>query len=152
MSEVRLRKLADDFYVTGQLSLDDVRKLAREGVRTIINNRPDEEEPGQPSSQEIERVCRELGLAYAHVPVKSGNIFPDHVEAMARALADHPGPWVAYCRSGARSCQLWALVEARSRPPVEIVEAAERAGYDLRPLWPRLELIHAAEREPVGAK
>ncbi len=152
MLDHKLRQLSADFWVAGQLEPEDFAELAKRGFRTVINNRPDGEEPGQLPSAEAERLCREHGLAYFHVPVVSGSIFPDHVAAMADVMAESRGPWLAYCRSGARCCCLWALVSARRRPPVELVEAAAKAGYDLRGLWPQLESIHAAAREPVAAK
>ena len=42
------------------------------------------------------------------------------------------GPVLAYCRSGTRSCNLWALAAAKAgRDPELLVAQAEAAGYDL---------------------
>lgn len=144
----KFRRLTDDFWVAPQLVADDLSAAAALGIRTVVNNRPDNEADAQPAGAEIERAARAAGLDYVHVPVVSGGIFPDHVAAMAEALDSTQGPWLLFCRSGTRSCYLWALVAARTLPPHEIVEAAAAAGYDLAGLWSTLEAIHIANREP----
>ncbi len=149
MDDAKFRRVTEDFWVAPQLAEEDFARIAALGIRTVINNRPDGEAPDQLPSAEAEAAARAAGLRYLSVPVPSGGVFPDQVAAMAEALATSEGPWLAYCRSGTRSCRLWAFVAARDRHPVEILEAAARAGYDLHDLWPTLETIHALAREPV---
>ena len=120
------------FVFVRQLTAGDMDEAAAAGIRLIVNNRPDGEEPGQPSSAEIEAAARAAGLDYRHIPV-AGGFPPRTVEAMADAL-DH-GPVLAFCRSGTRSTFLWALARAaRGAPADESVAAAAAAGYDLRPI------------------
>ena len=119
-------------FVSGQIAPDDVAAAASAGIRTIINNRPDGEEPGQPSGAEIEAAAEAAGLGYRHIPV-AGGFSETLVAAMADALSE--GPALAFCRSGTRSTYLWALARARQgRPAESILEAAVAAGYDLRPI------------------
>ena len=42
-------ELTHTFSVAGQIQPEDVRALAQHGYRVIICNRPDNEEPNQPS-------------------------------------------------------------------------------------------------------
>ncbi len=135
----KFRRLTAEVWVAPQLETADFAAAAALGIRTVINNRPDGEAVGQLDSAEARTAAEAAGLAYVHLPVVSGAIFPDHVEALRRTLATTEGPWLLYCRSGTRSCHLWALATAGRRPPAEIVEAAARAGYDLTGLWPVLE-------------
>jgi uncharacterized protein (TIGR01244 family) len=127
------RRLDRDALVASfQLRADQLASAAALGVALIVNNRPDGEEPGQPSSAEIEAAARAAGLDYRHIPV-AGSFPPERVEAMAEAL-EH-GPVLAFCRSGTRSTFLWALARSRRGAPAEeIVAAAAAAGYDLRPI------------------
>lgn len=150
----RFRRLVDGVWVAPQLRAEDFAAAAALGIRTVINNRPDGEAPDQLPSAEAERAARESGLAYVHLPVVSGAIFPEHVRRLEELLASTEGPWLLYCRSGTRSCHLWALAACRRVPPAEIVEAARRAGYDLSRLWPVLEAIRAAHagREEASAQ
>ena len=120
------------FVAVRQLTVGDVDEAAALGVRLIVNNRPDGEEPGQPPSAEIESATRAAGLDYRHIPI-AGAFPPERVEAMAEALEQ--GPVLAFCRTGTRSTFLWALARAaRGAPAEESVAAAAAAGYDLGPI------------------
>jgi len=131
-----MKKLSGDVWVAGQILPADLEAAAAAGVRSIVNNRPDHEEAGQPLGAEIEAAARATGLGYRHIPV-AGGFSQEQVEAMADALAD--GPVLAFCKSGTRSTYLWGLAEARRGvPAAELVEAAAGAGYDLRPILPYL--------------
>ena len=133
----RIKKIDDDVSVSSFVRPDELQALANE-FRTIINNRPDAEEPGQASSGEFEAAARKAGLDYVHIPVVPGQISDEQVASFAKVLAEKPGPKLAFCRSGMRSASLWALSKAGSAPPDEILGAAKSGGYDLSALTPRL--------------
>jgi uncharacterized protein (TIGR01244 family) len=126
------RHVTDDISVSPQIRVDDVDEAARLGFRTIINNRPDGEDPSQPSSREIEAAAAEAGLAYFHIPVRGGPT-PEQVETTNRVLAEAPRPVLAFCRSGTRSIVTWSLGQATSgaRGRDELVGLGRQAGYDL---------------------
>jgi sulfide:quinone oxidoreductase len=111
---------------------------------TIINNRPDGEEPGQPTSAEIETAAREFGMRYVHIPVVASQIGEEDVRAFCDAVDNGPGPVLAFCRTGTRSTMMWALAQAGKMSAEEIVERARDAGYELSGLRPRLEQQAAA--------
>ena len=124
------------FVFTRQLAVADIDEAAAHGIRLIVNNRPDGEEPGQPSSAEIEAAARTAGLDFRAIPIVGG-FAPAQIEAMAEALDQ--GPALIFCRSGTRSTFLWALARAaRGAPAEESVAAAAAAGYDLGPIRARL--------------
>lgn len=125
-------KLEESVYVSGQIAPGDVAEAARLGIVSIINNRPDGEEPGQPDGAGIEAAARAAGLGYVHIAV-AGGFTPAQVAAMAEALAR--GPALAFCRSGTRSAWLWALARAQAGANGEaLIAKAAAAGYDLGPL------------------
>jgi uncharacterized protein (TIGR01244 family) len=109
-----------------------VAEAARLGFKTIINNRPDGEAPGQPTSAEVEAAAKAAGLNYLHIPVVGGPT-PAQIEAERQALAQTPGPVLAYCRSGTRSIVTWSLGQAHSgaKSRQELVSLGAAAGYDL---------------------
>jgi len=128
-----MRRLDETTFVADrQIAPADIPAVAVAGIRLIVNNRPDGEEPGQPSSAEMETAARAAGLGYRHIPVAGG--FPaEQVEAMADALGH--GPVLAFCRSGTRSTFLWALARSsRGADSEALIRKAAAAGYDLRPL------------------
>jgi uncharacterized protein (TIGR01244 family) len=132
-----MRRLDESTFVAvRQVTVGDVDEAAAAGIRLIVNNRPDAEEPDQPSSAEIEAAARAAGLDYRHLPI-AGGFPPDRVEAMAEALEQ--GPVLLFCRSGTRSTWLWALARAsRGADGESLVGRAAEAGYDLRPLLAHL--------------
>ena len=120
--------------VAGQIQAADLPAIAATGVALIVNNRPDGEEPGQPSSAEIEAAARAAGLDYRHIPI-AGGFNGDDVLAMAEALDAAKGKVLAFCRVGTRSTFLWALARSeRGAPPDELILKAAAAGYDLAPI------------------
>jgi uncharacterized protein (TIGR01244 family) len=103
------RKINDAYSVSGQILADEVAGIAAAGFKSIICNRPDNEQPGQPSHAEIEAAAKKAGLQFRHIPAISGALTPENVDDTAEALAELPGPVFAYCRSGARSSNLYML-------------------------------------------
>ncbi len=129
------QKVTDHFWVAGQIDADDVRAAAAQGIRMILNNRPEGEEPDQPSGAEIETAARAAGLAYADAPIR-GRPAASQLDAVSRALAAADGPVLAYCRSGMRSIAAWGLsqISSGARSRSEVVALARDAGYDLSPI------------------
>ena len=104
--------LTPDFAVSPQLATTDFASLVQQGFKTVINNRPDGEGGGaQPTSPEMERAATVAGLHYVYLPVVSGSITPEQVQAMHKVLITAPKPTLAFCRSGARSAQLFGLAQ-----------------------------------------
>lgn len=101
--------------VSPQINVADVEGIAALGYKGIICNRPDGEEPGQPTSAAIRQAAERHGLSFAHVPAVSGAISDRDVDGMARALASLPSPILAYCRSGARSAKLYGLARSKGQ-------------------------------------
>ena len=126
------RRVTDDFSTAPQISVADVAEAARQGFKTLINNRPDGEDPSQPSSAEMEAAAKAAGLAYHPLPV-SGGPTPAQVEATQALLAQVEEPVLAFCRSGTRSIVTWSISQAQSGalPRGELVDLGRAAGYDL---------------------
>ncbi|OYX73205.1 MAG: TIGR01244 family protein [Brevundimonas sp. 32-68-21] len=113
--------------------------IAAQGFRSVISNRPDGEEPGQPTAEVLRHAAEAAGLAFAHVPVVGGAISDQDVADFREALADLPQPVFGFCRTGTRTTTLWALANAASESPDHLIARAKTAGYDLGALRPRLE-------------
>ncbi len=125
------KTLAPGVLVSGQVTLEDLKTAAAQGVTRVVNNRPDDEEVGQLTSAEIEAAARAAGLDYLHAPVR-GMPDADAVARVAGALADGAST-LLYCRSGMRSAAAWALATSASgrMEADDIRAAAAAAGYDL---------------------
>jgi uncharacterized protein (TIGR01244 family) len=129
------RRLDDSISVYGQILPDQVEEARAQGFTTIVNNRPDGEEPGQPAGQSIREAADAAGLAYHAIPIGHGGFSQEQVSAMADLLGAADGPVLAFCRSGTRSTLLWALARASlGDDAAALADKAAGAGYDLGPI------------------
>jgi sulfide:quinone oxidoreductase len=111
--QMRVLELAPQVYVTGQVFETDLKMIAGQGVRSIMNNRPDGEVGGQPKSADLASAAVELGMTYVHVPVDSRAITEQNVVEFGEVCDTLERPLLIFCRSGARSTRLWEICEAR---------------------------------------
>jgi len=126
------RTVTDEISVSPQIELSDIARAADQGFKLIISNRPDGEDPGQPTAAAVAAAAAEAGLHFVHIPVVGGPT-PDQVAAVREAIDGADGPVLLFCRSGTRSIVTWSLGEALSgaRPRGELVDLGRSAGYDL---------------------
>ena len=110
MKHLSFRPVAADVCVAPQLSPEAMAEAASAGFKSVVNNRPDfEHGPGQPTSAEIGAAAKAAGLEYRHLPVDGGYQSPEQVAAFAQLLHELPRPMLMFCRSGARSGNLYRL-------------------------------------------
>ena len=126
------RRVTDDLSVAPQIAVADVAEAARQGFKTLISNRPDGEDPGQPTAREIATAAADAGLPFYHIPVR-GAPTPEQVEATRLILQDADTPVLAFCRSGTRSIVTWSICQALSGAMErgELINLGRQAGYDL---------------------
>lgn len=138
------RRLTENILVSPQLSIDDVTEAAALGVGTIVNNRPDGEEPSAPQGEQIAAAAAAAGLNYVAIPVGHSGFSEPQVDAMITAIEQAEGPILAYCRSGTRSTLLWALASAKQgESPETIARTAAQAGYDVSPIRSVIDMLAA---------
>lgn len=104
---MRYSNLTDTYAVAEQIQVADVDAIQAEGFTTVICNRPDNEEPGQPSAADIQAACDAAGIKFFHFPFAAMPLPPELVAAHREAIENSSGPVLAYCRSGQRSGLIW---------------------------------------------
>lgn len=139
-----IRRITDRFSVSPQIRPEDVPTLAEAGFTRVICNRPDAEVTGDETSAEIERACAEAGLSFHVIPVGHSGLTPDLIAQQREAVDTSDGPVLAYCRSGTRSCHVWALGRAGEMDTDEIIAAGAQGGYDLTPMRETLTALAQA--------
>ena len=108
------RSITDHYAVSGQIEAADIAAVKAAGFKSVICNRPDAEHPGEASTaDEVAQAAKSAGLEFRYIPVISGQITAENIEDHAAALADLPTPVFAYCRSGARCTNLYAMIQQR---------------------------------------
>jgi len=138
-------RITDFLSVAGQISKDDIADLAKSGVATIVNNRPDNEEPGQLTAADAEAEAKKHGLDYRYLPITTGTITRAQVAEFEKLLLRSPKPVLAHCRSDTRCYLMWAAARALfdRESPLKLVAQAAIKGYDLRVLPSLVEKLEA---------
>ncbi|MEQ8331874.1 TIGR01244 family sulfur transferase [Nisaea sp.] len=143
------KRISEIYAAKGQIFPQEMKELADLGFRTVINNRPDGEEAGQPVDAELKAAAEAAGLSYAYIPMTLPTLSPDLVKQHHAAIEASDGPVFAFCRSGTRSTILWALTQVcfHGKSISDVTSAAAEQGYDLSAMGPMLE----GYRETLGA-
>lgn len=138
------RRIDDLFFASPQIAASDVAEAKALGITTIVNNRPDGEEPSDAQGAEIEAAAIAAGLHYVAIPVTHGGFSGPQIAAMALAIESADGPVLAYCRSGTRSTLLWALARAQlGEDKASLRAKAANGGYDLSSIEPLIDIVAA---------
>ncbi len=104
----------DGITTSGRLEPHDPARLAAIGVRHVVNlaldNHPEAlGEEGQLMAAE--------GIVYTHIPVPFDAPTPEHVAALAEALAAHPGPHHVHCIMNWRVSAFFYLLDRAGGVP-----------------------------------
>ncbi|MGR3460507.1 MAG: beta-lactamase hydrolase domain-containing protein, partial [Roseovarius sp.] len=65
------RQITEDFSVAPQITPEDIPAIAAAGFRSIMCNRPDDEEPDQPHVSAVTEAARAARLETCCVPFSS---------------------------------------------------------------------------------
>ncbi len=121
---MKIVKLTETISVSGQIQPGHIAAIAEAGYRVLVNNRPDGEEAGQPSSAEIAAAAAAAGLEYHYLPVTAADFPGPGAARMAALFSDVERNLLAFCRTGTRCANLWVV----TRPQDELDRAAQVAG------------------------
>ena len=125
------RRITDEFFVSPQITPDDMPDIKAAGFKAILCNRPDGEEPWQPDFDAVAQSAEAEGIPSRSVPIISGQVTEADADAFRAAFEDMPKPILAYCRSGTRCTVMWSLAHIDTLGGDEILRVASQAGYDM---------------------
>lgn len=126
-----MKQIDSNYFVSEQITVDDLQNINAQGIKSIICNRPDNEAEDQTNYSDIEEAANKLGMEICFIPVDRNGINNDHIHFFNEAFKKMQHPILAYCRSGMRSTTIWALSNPDKQDPVEIINKANNAGYDI---------------------
>ena len=136
-----IRRLTDSYAVAPQIMPEDLPAIRAAGFTTIIDNRPDGEIPPALHTQAMQAAAQAAGLTFVANPVIGGAMTMDNVAAQTAAIAAATGPVLAYCASGNRSSQVWAMAMAGQMPTDDLIAIPARFGYQLEALRDPIEAL-----------
>jgi uncharacterized protein (TIGR01244 family) len=133
--QAKITSLTDGFCVASQIAPDDIPEIAAAGFRTLINNRPDDEEAGQLSSATARATAERLGVVYHYLPFTAASLTTADIDAFEALMVGAQGPVIAHCRSGTRCYLIWAASQVRKGASAEaLIRQAAEQGFDIAAL------------------
>ena len=80
-------KVTEQFFVSGQIDAETVIHLKDENFHNIVCNRPDNEEPNQPTKKSIKDVCNNNHLNFYDIEVKPGDVDFDKISKTSEIIS-----------------------------------------------------------------
>jgi sulfide:quinone oxidoreductase len=107
-------RLSDRYSVATQIEPADIEFFAEQGFTVVICNRPDGEDPGQPTADSIRAACEQKDIAFHMIPMSGRWVSEDTVDRFVEVMQRADGPVLGYCRSGTRSAILWQMASQKT--------------------------------------
>lgn len=104
---MQIYKVTDNYSVCGQISASDVAQIKASGFKTIMCNRPDGEEFGQPTAEIIGKAAEDHDIKFFYLPMGRTGISDDLLNDFRAVVNGSNDPVFAYCRTGNRCGMLW---------------------------------------------
>jgi protein tyrosine phosphatase (PTP) superfamily phosphohydrolase (DUF442 family) len=102
--------LSNQISIGGLPDEQELRTLAAEGVRSIVNLVPAGEDPKDLTPEEEGRLVQLFGMRYLYVPVPAGDVrSPQRVDEFLKGLERLPRPVHVHCR-GARRAGIYSAI------------------------------------------
>ena len=136
-----IHRLSEKLYISPQISPADAAEAAKLGIRSVICNRPDGEEPGQPTAQQAAAWLADADIqSFHHQPIVAPQAGADDARHFTAQLEAAEGAVLAYCRTGTLSALLWAIgqVQAGRNAAAVVAEVRQITGLDLSPFAAKL--------------
>lgn len=107
------RPLTEKVSVTGQMSTEKFQKLINEGFKSVIVNRPDQEQGNLVTVSQLRNIAEKSHVSVIYQPVISGQITQANITEFAKYYNELPKPILMVCRSGSRSTDLFNQAQAQ---------------------------------------
>ncbi|MDH3864990.1 MAG: sulfur transferase domain-containing protein, partial [Gammaproteobacteria bacterium] len=88
---MRIVQLSDNYSVTMQIDSGDIESFAQDGFTTIVCNRPDGEELGQPTSASVREACEQRGIAFHMIPMQGSAVSPETLQQFLDVIRNADG-------------------------------------------------------------
>lgn len=118
-----IRTIRDDLAIAGQISLEQLKQLARDGYRSVLNLRSPDETGYWADEQSI---TLGLNLYYLNLPLSRDMLDQATIRAVLQELEDLPKPVLVHCDTALRSAAI-ALIYVATDQGITYNQAFEKA-------------------------
>jgi sulfide:quinone oxidoreductase len=128
---MKLQQLNEHIYIADQINTTDINTLKDLGIKSIINNRPDNEDENQQLSKDLSTHAKKAEIKYYYLPTVPGDYTSELIGKFSELLNTAKNPLVAFCRTGNRSINLWALSQAPMHSKEYLSAEAKKIGFNI---------------------
>lgn len=123
------REIDDNFVLGPQPTRGDLEEARQQGIKTVIDLRLPTE-TARPNAE----LARDARLDYVNIPVNRAALSTGLIDEFEAAMAQHSGPYLVHCATGARAALMLVLVRARQQgwTAQRTFDEAEAMGFNLR--------------------
>lgn len=136
---MEIRPLSAAYAVSPQIAVTDIPAIKSAGYKSVLCNRPDDENLPQDQIDAMAAAVEQAGLSFADNPFNHMQFGPDIIAKQKVLMEKLPGPVLAYCASGTRCSIVWAFMQAGHQSTDDILSACRDQGYSLDHLRPALD-------------
>lgn len=108
-------RIDDSISVGGQPNESDITLLRRQGYRTVVNFRDQDETNDQLPPAEEGAEVQTLGMRYVHLPTTAHTLTAEIFDRFRATISNLPRPIFAHCATGKRAAALVLAVLACHR-------------------------------------
>ena len=106
-NDILSKTLNAQVSVAGQMTTDKFQQLIKAGFKSVIVNRPDQEQGNTISVTQLRQIAEQSEVSVIYQPILSGKISQTDVTEFAKYYNELPKPILMVCRSGSRSSILF---------------------------------------------
>ncbi|MFN6481671.1 MULTISPECIES: beta-lactamase hydrolase domain-containing protein [unclassified Nostoc] len=124
------KKVSDDLSAAGQLTSEELKQLAKEGFKSVLNLRSPDEAGFLTDEQQQAQAA---GLQYANIPLKPSEANQEQTELAIQEIENLPKPILIHCAAGARAGGIALIANAISEGLTyeQISQKAQELGLNL---------------------
>ena len=106
-NDILSKTLNAQVSVAGQMTTDKFQQLIQAGFKSVIVNRPDQEQGNTVSVAQLRQIAEQSQVSVIYQPILSGKISQTDVTEFAKYYNELTKPILMICRSGSRSSILF---------------------------------------------
>ena len=106
-NDILSKTLNAQVSVAGQMTTDKFQQLLKAGFKSVIVNRPDQEQGNTVSVAQLRQIAEQSQVSVIYQPILSGKISQTDVIEFAKYYNELPKPILMVCRSGSHSSILF---------------------------------------------
>ncbi|MGY5394574.1 beta-lactamase hydrolase domain-containing protein [Acinetobacter sp. NigerLNRRAM0016] len=99
--------LSENLTISGQLDDKTFRLLLKQGFKSVIVNRPDQEMGNNISVSQLRNIAEQSHVSVIYQPIDNGKITQTDIIEFSKYYNELPKPILMICKSGHRSSELF---------------------------------------------